>query len=150
MRRTRAIDCRTLPFDRIRVFAALVDFENYPTWWPAELHLCVLRTTPEFVGSRFEVHPHGGRFVCEVARIVHLREMVIHYVEGVHRGTGIWTLEPKDSGVVICYRIDLEPQGWLPRLLSDWLDFGRMHSQAMGRLFDGLEARLRRGGSAGG
>jgi uncharacterized protein YndB with AHSA1/START domain len=150
MRQTRATDCRTVPFDRTRVYAALVDFGNYPTWWPPKLHLRVLRTTPELVGSRFEVRPHGGRFVCEVARIVSLKELVIHYVEGVHRGTGFWTLEPTDSGVVLCYRIDLEPQGWLPRLLSDWLDFGRMHSQGMERLFDRLETRLRKDVPAGG
>jgi hypothetical protein len=136
MRQTRATDCRTVPFDRTRVYAALVDFGNYPTWWPPKLHLRVLRTTPEFV--------------CEVARKVSLKELVIHYVEGVHRGTGFWTLEPTDSGGVLCYRIDLEPQGWLPRLLSDWLDFGRMHSQGMERLFDRLETRLRKDVPAGG
>jgi hypothetical protein len=149
MRRTVATDCRTLPFDLTCVYAALVDFENYPTWWPAELHLRVLRTSPELVGSRFEVRPYGGRFVCEVARVVPRLEVVIYYCEGLHRGTGVWTLEQTAAGVRVCYRIDLEPQGWLPRLLSDWLDFGRMHSQGMERLFDGLEARLRKGRPAG-
>src|SRR5262249_11122053 len=69
----------------------------------------------EFVGSRFELRPNVGRFVCDLVRIVHLQELVIHYVEGVYRGSGIWTLEPTDGGGVLCYRIDLEPQGWLPR-----------------------------------
>jgi hypothetical protein len=30
MRRTQATDCRTLPFDVAEVYAALLDFENYP------------------------------------------------------------------------------------------------------------------------
>jgi hypothetical protein len=70
------------------------------------------------------------------------RKILIRYVEGVRRGTGRWTFEKLAEGTRACYRIDLEPQGWLPRLLSNWLDFGKMHSRSMTKVFDGLESWL--------
>jgi uncharacterized protein YndB with AHSA1/START domain len=145
MRRTRANDCRTLPFDPGAVFAALLDCENYPRWWPAQLRVRVLRLARDGVGSRIEIRPLGGRFICEIARVVPDREILIEYAEGVHRGTGRWALEKVAEGTRACYEIDLEPQGWLPRLLSNWVDFGRMHSRSMGKVFDGLESWLRAG-----
>ena len=151
MRRTQATDCRMFPFDMAVVFGALLDCENYPRWWPAGLRVRVLRLTQDAVGSRIEIRPRGGRFVCAIARIVPEREIEIEYVAGVHRGTGRWTFEKLAGGTRARYQIDLEPQGWLPRLLSNWMDFGKMHSRSMERVFDGLESwlRARKAGRAG-
>ena len=142
MRRTQATDCRTLPFDLDVVFAAVLDCENYPRWWPAQLRVRVLKATQNVVGSRIEIRPRGGRFVCEIGQVVPAREILIEYVEGVHRGTGRWTFEKLAEGTRACYQIDLEPQGWLPRLLSNCMDFGKMHSRSMEIVFDGLESWL--------
>lgn len=143
MRRTQAADCCMLPFDVAEVYAALLDYESYPHWWPAQLRVRVLKSTPGGVGSRIEVRPRGGWFTCEVSRIVPDKEILIQYVEGVHRGTGHWTFEKRAEGTRACYQIDLEPQGWLPRLLSNFMDFGTMHSRSMEQVFDGLKAWLR-------
>jgi uncharacterized protein YndB with AHSA1/START domain len=143
MRQTQATDCRTLPFDVAEVFAALLDFESYPRWWPAQLRVRVLKATPERVGSRIEVRPRGGVFVCEIAQVVPDREILIGYVEGVQRGTGRWRFEKVAEGTRACYQIDLEPQGWLPRLLSNVMNFGKLHSRSMEKVFDGLEEWLR-------
>jgi hypothetical protein len=111
MRRTQARDCRTLPFRPAEVFGVLRDISNYACWWPPELGLRVLRLSPELVGSRIEVHPPGGRFIGEVAQVIPERKILTHYLEGVHRGTGLWTVEDVPGGTRLCYRIDLEPQG---------------------------------------
>jgi ribosome-associated toxin RatA of RatAB toxin-antitoxin module len=142
MRRTQATDCRTVPFGVSRVFAALLDFGSYPRWWPAALRVRVLNVTAERVGSRIEIRPRGGRFICEVVQVIPDQEIVIRYAEGVHRGTGRWTFEKLAEGTRACYRIDLELQGWLPRLLSNWIDFGKMHSRSMVKVFDDLESWL--------
>src|ERR1700677_2400978 len=110
MKRTQVTDCRTLPFDLAAVHAAMVDFDNYPKWWPAEFRLRVLQTTTILVGSRFEVRPRGGSFICEVSQVIPEKEIHIQY-EGLHRGTGIWTFERHGEGTRLCYQIDLEPQG---------------------------------------
>jgi uncharacterized protein YndB with AHSA1/START domain len=70
MKRTQATDCRTLPFDLATVYAALVDFANYPRWWPPELRLRAPQTTPAPARSQFEVRPRGGSFICEVAQVI--------------------------------------------------------------------------------
>jgi uncharacterized protein YndB with AHSA1/START domain len=142
MKRTQVTDCRTLPFDRATVYATLVDFANYPRWWPPELRLRVLQTTPALLGSQFEVRPRGGSFICEVAQVIPEQELLIRYADGLHRGTGRWTFERQGNRTRLCYQIDLEPQGWLPRLLSNFMDFAGMHSRGMERLFDALEAWL--------
>jgi uncharacterized protein YndB with AHSA1/START domain len=145
MRRTKADDSRTLPFPPERVWTVLADFASYTLWWPAEVRLRVLDVTPGLVGSRFEVRPLGGSFACEVESCRPGRQMVVAYVEGVHRGKGVWNLEATEGGTLVRYAVDLEPHGWLVRLLSNVLDFGKLHSRAMERVFAGLEGRLRQG-----
>ena len=113
-----------MPFDVAEVYAALLDCDRYPRWWPAQLRVRVLNSTPDRVGSRIEIRPRGGWFTCEVRQVVPDKEILIEYVEGVHRGTGRWTFERLAGGTRACYQIDLEPRGWLPRLLSNWMDFG--------------------------
>jgi hypothetical protein len=74
---------------------------------------------------------------CGDGPIIPVREIPIRYVEGVRRGTGRWTFERLAEGTRACYQIDLGPRGWLPRLLSNWMDFGQMHSRSMANVFDG-------------
>ncbi|MFO0999463.1 MAG: SRPBCC family protein [Planctomycetaceae bacterium] len=139
MRRTQITDCRVLPFAASHVYAALIDFAHYTEWWPAELRLQVVYVAADYMGSRFEVRPRGGSFVCEVVGLVKEKEVQIRYVDGLHRGTGLWTLKPHEHGTQLCYQIDLEPQGCVPRLLSNVMNFAAIHSRGMEKLFDGLQ-----------
>ena len=142
MRRIQVTDCRTLAFAPAQVFAAVADLANYPRWWPAELKVRVRKVTRDIIGSRLEAHPHRSLLVCEVTGIVANSEIDIRYVEGVQRGTGVWSFTPNGEGTRLCYRVDLEPQGWFPRLLSHFVDFTAMHSRLMEKVFDGLEKWL--------
>ena len=142
MRRTQVMDCRVFSFDAACVYAALIDFGSYPKWWPSELRLKVLRVTNDLTGSRFEMRPRGGSFVCDVVALDDQRELQIRYVDGLHRGTGLWTLRPHKHGTLVCYQIDLEPQGFVPRLLSNVIDFASIHSRGMEKVFDGLQQWL--------
>ncbi len=100
--------------------------------------------TTDLAGSRFEVRPRGGSFVCEVVALLDQHELHIRYVDGLHRGTGVWTLRPLENGTQVCYQIDLEPQGFVPRLLSNVIDFASIHSKGMEKVFDGLQQWLSR------
>jgi len=48
-------------------------------------------------------------------------------------------MEPANGGTRICYQIDLGRHGWVLRLLSNFLAFGKIHSRAIVGLFDGLK-----------
>lgn len=141
MRRTQAKDCRDLPFPPEVVFEALLDWKHYPDWWPPEVRFELLEQTPERIGSRARVQPLGASFTCEIQSIEPNRQIVVGY-DGVHVGQGIWNLEPTPTGTRACYAVDLEPQGLMPRFLSDFLDLAALHSAGMRRVFDGLERYL--------
>ncbi len=80
-----------------------------------DVRVWVLQTTTEVVGTHFAVRPRGGSFICEVAQVIPEKELLIRYVDGLHLGTGLWTFERQGDRTTLCYKIDLEPQGWLPR-----------------------------------
>ena len=42
------------------VWNVLIDFDSYAKWWPQSVRIRVLKTTPELIGSQFEVRPFGG------------------------------------------------------------------------------------------
>lgn len=65
------------------------------------------------------------------------------YVEGAHRGAGVWTMERAEGGTRLSYSVDLEPYGLLARLLSNFLDYRRLHSAGMREIFRNLESYLR-------
>ena len=74
--------------------------------------------------------------------LVDQRELHIRYVDGLNRATGLWTLWPHENGSQVCYEIDLEPQGFVPRLLTHVIDSASIHSNGMEKLFDGLQQWL--------
>lgn len=141
MRRTRAKDCRELGYPAERVYAALLDWRRYERWWPAGIGFELLEETPEGVGSRAAIRPIGAEFVCEIRSVIPNRQIVIAY-SGIHAGEGIWTLEPSGGGTHLCYQVDLEPQGFFPQMMSEFIDFAHLHSSMMRRVFDGLERYL--------
>ena len=78
-----------------------------------------------------------------MAQVIPEKEILIQYVDGLHCGTGLWAFERQGDKTRLCYKIDLEPQGWLPRFAVELsLNFAGMHSRGMERLFDGLEGWL--------
>jgi hypothetical protein len=77
-----------------------------------------------------------------VVDLVDQQELHVSYVVGLHRRTGLWTLRPHEYGTQLCYQIDLEPKGFLPRLLSNVIDSASIHSKGMEKVFDGLQQWL--------
>jgi hypothetical protein len=60
----------------------------------------------------------GGSLVFDVVATVDQIKLHIRYVDGLYPGTTLWTLWPHENCSQVCYEIGLEPQGFLPRLLS--------------------------------
>lgn len=142
MKRTKVTDSQEFAFPSDQIFRLLVDFSRYPEWWPKELKVEVLKVSPSWVGSRIKIQPYGSWFVCEVISLIPNQEMLMHYVDGLHRGTGLWKLEEIPIGTRLNYTVDLEPQGVVPRLLSHVMDFAAWHSRGMQGVFSGLQKEV--------
>jgi hypothetical protein len=79
-------------------------------------------------------------FVSEVERMVPEKEMLICSVERRPPGHRLWGLR-EDSGRHRGVLPDRPGAAGLARLLSNCVDFGKMHLKSMVRLFDGPGAR---------
>ena len=141
MRPTRASDTNFIPAPPDRIFALLLAVDRYADWWPEDTGIEVLSPPPYGVGSVVAIrlaNTRGG-FRCRIAAAEAPRQVAVDYIEGVHRGQGVWTLAPQDGGTQVTYRVDLKPRGLMVGLLSHVMDFAALHSRLMREVLDGLE-----------
>lgn len=143
MRRIISEDSYKLTHSAEEVFEAVSDVRVYKDWWSSNVKIKVLNVTDERTGSRVEIRASGGWFRCEITEVKKPSEVRVKYYEGVQIGEGIWKIEKDDDGyTVLSYSIDLEPNGLMPRLLSNFINFSKIHSKAMKGMFAGLERYL--------
>lgn len=145
MRRIAVADETVMPFSPAVVWKTLADFESSPTWWRPQVTVVIRQVAPDLVGSILEVRPLGGMgFVCRVSAVKPEAEMKLQYIEGIYRGTGVWTLTPTESGTLLRYAIDLEIVSRLLIALSFFVDLGAIHSRLMKQVFVNLESHMAR------
>ena len=146
MRRIISTDSYRLKFSAERVFNAVSDVSVYKDWWSRKVKIKVLNMTEELAGSRVEIRASGGWFRCEIVSVMRNSEVRVKYYEGVQTGEGIWNLEKAgDEETNLTYSINLEPNGIIPGVLSNFINFSRIHSNAMKEMFAGLEKYLQSG-----
>lgn len=144
MGRVIARDERILSHPPERVYKALMDVEQYQTWWPRPFTFRVLGPLPAQVGTRIRVS--NGALVSWTATITALepsRRVAMRYSEGAWSGETAWSLERTNLDATrLIYEIDLQPgQGWL-RALGAVISLSRLHSRQMDRVFTALQRRL--------
>lgn len=143
MKRIVSKDTIILNHSAEKVFYAVADVTVYKDWWSRKVSVNVLESKESFTGSKVEVSASGGRFRCEIVSAVKHSEVRVKYYDGVQTGEGIWTIEEiSDSKTRLTYSINLEPNGFIPRLLSNFMNFSGMHSKSMKEMFEGLERYL--------
>lgn len=126
-----------------KVFNAVADVTVYKDWWSKKVKVNILKSTDNFTGSKVEIRASGGWFRCEIISVNKPNEVRVQYYEGVQKGEGIWSLKKTgESETVLTYSINLEPNGFIPRLLSNFINFSKMHSKAMKEMFLNLESYL--------
>ena len=95
------------------------------------------------VGSQVDIRASGGWFRCEVVSVNKPNEVRIKYYEGVQLGAGIWKVKKTgENETMLTYDINLEPNGFMPRLLSNFVNFSKFHSKAMKGMFASLDRYL--------
>jgi ribosome-associated toxin RatA of RatAB toxin-antitoxin module len=143
MRRIISTDSGRINHSAEKVFSAVADVMVYNNWWSKRVKVEVLESNADFIGSKVEIRASGGWFRCEIVSVNKPFEVRVFYYAGVQKGEGIWTIIPAgDSGAVLTYSINLEPNGFMPRLLSNFLNFSKIHSNAMKEMFTGLDKYL--------
>ncbi len=117
MKRIISSDTCKLNHSAEKVFNAVADVSVYKDWWSKKVKVDVLESNDNFIGSKVEIRASGGWFRCEVVSANKPVEVRIKYYEGVQLGEGIWTLEKMgENETVLTYSINLEPNGFMPRL----------------------------------
>ena len=132
MKRIISSDSCKLSHSAEKVFDAVSDVTVYKDWWSSNVKIKVLEAKEVRVGSRVEIRASGGWFRCEVVSMSKPNEVRIKYYEGVQLGEGIWKLEKLgENETMLTYNINLEPNGLMPRFLSNLINFSKIHSKAM-------------------
>jgi uncharacterized protein YndB with AHSA1/START domain len=143
MRRVIARDKRILSHPPERVYKALIDLEQYGTWWPRPFAFRVIGPLPIQIGTRVQVS--NGALVSWTATITALepsRRVTMRYSEGAWSGDTAWSLERTNLNATrLIYEIDLEPQDWL-RALNAVVNLSSLHSRQMDGVFTALQTRL--------
>ena len=143
MKRIISSDSCKLNHSAEKVFDAVSDVTVYKDWWSSNVRIKVLNAKEGRVGSQVEIRASGGWFRCEVVSMNKPDEVRIKYYEGVQLGEGIWKVEKTgENETVLTYDINLEPNGFVPRLLSNFINFSKIHSKAMKGMFSNLDKYL--------
>ncbi len=143
MRRIIADDSSVFRYSPEKIYSTVSNMSTYEKWWGKKVKVKVLEITADGIGSKVEVRAVGGWFRCEIISLKPPEEIGILYYEGVQKGKGIWRIEKRgEKDTKLSYSIDLEPNGFFPRVLSNFLNFSKLHSKAMKDLFWGLENYL--------
>ena len=126
----------------MQIWKVITDLSTYSAWWPSSIKIKTLRLSNELIGSRIEVRPYGGQaFCCEVSDINDSKELTLKY-SGIYTGTGTWTISETDGQSCVTYKIELEIQSTMIRLLSFVFPLASMHSKLMEEVLTGLEQHL--------
>ncbi|MCU0373086.1 MAG: SRPBCC family protein [Ignavibacteria bacterium] len=143
MRRIISTDTCRFNHGAEKVFYAVADVTGYKNWWSKNVKVLVLESNVNFIGSKVEVSASGGRFRCEIVSVKKPFEVRVRYYAGVQKGEGNWTIIPESDSVTgLTYSIDLEPNGFIPRFLSNFINYSKIHSNAMKEMFTGLDKYL--------
>ena len=127
-----------------QVYSALLSEYTGKTRWAApDVTGKPRAASPEGrVGELVDLHvnrPGRPKFTARLAELSRPNLLRVEYVEGDFLGEGVWTIERVDAGARACFRWRVRPGPWHLRMLSNFLDFGKNHSEVMRCLFDRLQ-----------
>jgi uncharacterized protein YndB with AHSA1/START domain len=140
----------TLPAPPLAVFAALVQPEEWPSWWRAVEKVEMLdRGGADGIGaySRFTWRtalPYAITFNMRVTRVVPV-SLIEGRADGELDGTGRWTLTPATGGTQVQY-------DWIVEVTKPWMRtlapvlrpvFAWNHDKVMQWGHEGLQRRLK-------
>jgi len=143
MSRVVACDEVALPHSIENVFAVLIDFPTYSSWWPRLLTFQMLGSGPAAVGTRVRFgHTHLVSWTAVVTDVRANELIAMRYNGGACTGDARWMLTNAGRATRITYSIDIEVHPWYLRGLSRLVDFSREHRRQIHRVFLALDRRV--------
>jgi ribosome-associated toxin RatA of RatAB toxin-antitoxin module len=144
MPQIKACDEITINTSVENVWNVLIDIPNYHRWWPKSVNLKVSNFNKEIVNTQFEARPLGGKsFSCRVMSIIPKKEIKLDYFKGIYKGEGIWSIDKKESLILVSYKVDLEIVDKSIALLSRVIPIPRLHSIIFKRILAGLAEQVK-------
>ncbi|AHF06813.1 type II toxin-antitoxin system RatA family toxin [Desulfitobacterium metallireducens] len=145
MQHLMASDCRLYSYPPEKIYEVLSDIPGYAKWWPWGVRVKKIEQSLDRIGDKIEVWASGGWFRCSVNDLRPNERVEIVYYAGVVLGETYWTITPQEDGSTrVCYTIDVELNGLLPKLMGVVIDFSAIHSFQFKRVLACLDNYLRR------
>jgi ribosome-associated toxin RatA of RatAB toxin-antitoxin module len=143
MKIIKTTDTIHLNYSVEEVWNVLTDISSYPKWWPRIVHLKILDSPKEIIGTKFQASPMGGKsFSCKVRSIVLMSEIKLEYFEGIYRGNGIWRIENGNNSTTVSYIVDLEIVDKSISFLSYVIPVTKIHSMIFNKILKSLDNQL--------
>lgn len=144
MQRLMAEDFQVYAYPPEKIYEVLSDIPGYARWWPWGVRVKVLEKNPSRIGDKIEVWASGGWFRCKVNALQPTERIGIEYYAGVVLGETYWTITPQqEGGTKVCYTINLELHGSLPKLMGVIINFSAIHSFQFRRVLASLDNYIR-------
>lgn len=125
------------------VYRTLTDFVSYSKWWPRAIRFHLKHLNPGIVGTTLDVQ--NGPFVKWESKISEFktnRLLSIEYTAGAWTGITNWRFENKDGKTELTLDIDLDVnKSWL-KFISFFINFSKIHSRQIKKVFANLSAYL--------
>jgi hypothetical protein len=143
------VDRAIIDADPSTVYEALLDEVRGSTdWWVPYWQAKPRGNKPVGqVGTVIDITVrHGGttRLTAKATEIVEYKSMRLEFIGGDFVGEGEWSFEPANGGTEISLRWKVRPNRLLTKLVSRFLDIGKLHSEVMQAGFKGLNEYLKR------
>lgn len=141
MRNLTSLDQKVLSHKVEDVFKVVSNFETYKEWFPEDVKVTVIETTPDGIGSIIKVENGIIRFNIEMMRVNPNKEILVRY-SGAYEGEGIWYFFETTNGTKLMYEIELKIKNPLVFFLNFFINISTLHSKVMVKMFNRLEQYL--------
>lgn len=141
MRNLTSLDQKVLSHKVEDVFKVVSNFETYKEWFPEDVKVTVIDTTPHGIGSIIKVENGIIRFNIEMMRVNPNKEILVRY-SGAYEGEGIWYFFETTNGTKLMYEIELKIKNPLVFFLNFFINISTLHSKVMVKMFNRLEQYL--------
>ena len=142
------VDEAIIDADPTTVYEALLDeVKGSTNWWMPHWEATPRGdTSAGQVGGIVDItvrHAGTTRFTAKTTEVIENQLIRVEFVEGDLVGEGEWTFEPENGRTRIRFRWKVRPNRLLPKLMSRFIDIGKVHSEVMQAGFEGLSEYLK-------